>query len=598
MNKHENNLREEYGQLSNILIEAKHKTSELKEVNSSFNRIKNDLLNIVEEQIKHSRDDLQEMIVHTKWDKLIIAFFGETNSGKSTIIDTFRILDRNKKIGNSGFLGRLWYGIKGVFSRGDGVIVGDGRSDFTKVYKEYNMEIGGLPFTLIDVPGIEGNEKEYKDEIKKALDKAHCVFYVQGNKKPDEAVAKKIKEYLADWVSVYSIYNVRGVASNYDEEHERTTLCIDSVRKNNMLIIDTFKKILGNIYKGNIVVQGRLAHCSIGNFRKRHDLKSESQKLVRYFGDKDKIWHFSEFSTLEKKVDDLSYSYVNIIAEANRQKLISIAEKIKSNIKMSFDNTNDQKEQLRAHLVNFRSSVKSITVNSVAQVRSSGYAVVDRVVGDFKQSVFNIIDSDMSSNAMGWQINRLQKDIKPNIERQFKDSVQSIVANAQKSIENRRKDLDGISVKRHSFKDFSVGVKSMDIDKALDMLNFNFEDAAKAGLSIAGGVVTGASLGSVIPGVGNIIGGIVGGVFSLIASFFGGEDKKSKAKREASSQIDKIKNVAYTSIDNATSDIALAFKKGEQDIVKSVNEEIYNIEQIDSINEYISNQIDSFIKTR
>ena len=45
----------------------------------------------------------------------------------------------------------------------DGIIVGDGRHDFTKIYKEYEMNISGKPFVLIDVPGIEGNEDDYKD---------------------------------------------------------------------------------------------------------------------------------------------------------------------------------------------------------------------------------------------------------------------------------------------------------------------------------------------------------------------------------------------------------------------------------------------------
>ena len=116
-------------------------------------------------------------------------FFGETNAGKSTIIETFRILfDKNRQ-------------------EEDGLIVGDGRYDFTKTYEEYKMSIGERNFTLIDVPGIEGNEDEFKEVIQTALHKAHCIFYVQGhNKKPDEATAKKIKKYLGDWVKVYSIY--------------------------------------------------------------------------------------------------------------------------------------------------------------------------------------------------------------------------------------------------------------------------------------------------------------------------------------------------------------------------------------------------------
>lgn len=61
--------------------------------------------------------------------------------------------------------------------------MGDGSPDFTKTYEEYHLSIAGHPFTLIDVPGIEGNESEFKDVIKTALHKAHCVFYVQGHNK-------------------------------------------------------------------------------------------------------------------------------------------------------------------------------------------------------------------------------------------------------------------------------------------------------------------------------------------------------------------------------------------------------------------------------
>lgn len=76
------------------------------------------------------------------------------------------------------------------------------------------MTIDGIPFTLIDAPGIEGNEEDYKDEIKEALSKAHCIVYIQGeNKAPDAAIANKIKKYLNNWVKIYSAFNVRGGVS-------------------------------------------------------------------------------------------------------------------------------------------------------------------------------------------------------------------------------------------------------------------------------------------------------------------------------------------------------------------------------------------------
>lgn len=49
--------------------------------------------------------------------------FGETNAGKSTIIESLRILYREKPSQ-----------ISQIDNNADGLIVGDGRSDFTKVY--------------------------------------------------------------------------------------------------------------------------------------------------------------------------------------------------------------------------------------------------------------------------------------------------------------------------------------------------------------------------------------------------------------------------------------------------------------------------------
>ena len=72
-------------------------------------------------------------------------------------------------------------------------------------------------------------------------------------KKPDRATAEKIKKYLGDWVKVYSIYNVRGGVSNYDEEEERETLITSGILKAESLIRAEFKTILGDVYAGHVL---------------------------------------------------------------------------------------------------------------------------------------------------------------------------------------------------------------------------------------------------------------------------------------------------------------------------------------------------------
>lgn len=263
----------------------------IKAKNTAIKQLQSGLVNSMQSLIHEIKDEADKALHEIPWDRLVIAFFGETNAGKSTIIETFRILfdDKRKK-------------------DNDGLIVGDGRQDFTKDYHEYNFTINNRPFTLIDVPGIEGNENEFKDIIKEALRKAHCVFYVQGhNKKPDSATAQKIKKYLGNWVNVYSIQNIRGSVSDYDEEEERETLLTPNVLKNEALIRSSFKEILEDVYKGNIPLQALVAMCAKANFSsQRPDLQKNQTKLLKYFDNADEILKFSQFQTIINLVNEKS----------------------------------------------------------------------------------------------------------------------------------------------------------------------------------------------------------------------------------------------------------------------------------------------------
>ena len=121
-----------YQELSSYLCSIAAKIDAIRTDNTKQASIKKNLLSFLEIYIKDSMNKLGEIKTGARWDKLVIAFFGETNAGKSTIIETFRILfdeSRNR-----------------AGKEGDGLIVGDGRSDFTKVYEEYNLKINRKEF--------------------------------------------------------------------------------------------------------------------------------------------------------------------------------------------------------------------------------------------------------------------------------------------------------------------------------------------------------------------------------------------------------------------------------------------------------------------
>ena len=280
--------------LIDLLNETRSELYNIKGLNVQMSELMKPFHRVIEQEILKAQEEMINSMEHIRWDRLVIAFFGETNAGKSTIIETLRILfESNRTKGN------------------DGIIVGDGRQDFTKDYYEYSLSINDTPFTLIDVPGIEGDEQEFKGIITYALRKAHCIFYVQGhNKKPDETTANKIKNYLGDWVNVYSIQNVRGAVTDYDEENDRIMLQNENVLKNGVLIEQRFSEILNGVYKGNIQLQALLAMCSKASFSpKRQDLLKTQQKLLKYFGSEDAVFQFSEFQNIINLIDAKSTNF-------------------------------------------------------------------------------------------------------------------------------------------------------------------------------------------------------------------------------------------------------------------------------------------------
>lgn len=96
----------------------------------------------------------------------------------------------------------------------DGEIIGDGRADYTRTTQRYEFELDGQPFALLDVPGIEGKEGLVLDQIERAVQTAHAVFYVTNQAAPPQTgdgkhqgTLEKIKQHLGAQTEVWAIFN-------------------------------------------------------------------------------------------------------------------------------------------------------------------------------------------------------------------------------------------------------------------------------------------------------------------------------------------------------------------------------------------------------
>ena len=572
-------IKKAYKTLQEILLSTQLEVSDLDGVNSQFNTVKEKIAFAFDTKIKEAKKELDVALKDTVWDNLVIAFFGETNAGKSTIIETFRILFDDKR------------------KKEDGLIVGDGRHDFTKTYDEYHLSIAGHPFTLIDVPGIEGNEAEFKDVIKTALHKAHCVFYVQGhNKKPDRATAEKIKKYLGDWVKVYSIYNVRGGVSNYDEEEERETLITPGVLKSESLIQAEFKTILGDVYAGHVTLQGLLAMSAKASFSpKREDLIRGQQKLLKYFGGSaDKVLEFSQFKTLTTLVEQKALNFKSEIIEANKQKLVSLAGNIAADIEQVMESQKSYLANLDSNLRTINQEVCNNSMDSALRnITNKTRNAITSSYGELKSRIFNLINEEPEN------INQLteqnQQDVIENLENRIKSIVNDELKKVRDTANRKIKDLDGVNIKPIQFnRTVEVGV-DIDFSGALGELDIDLADVLSWTAKTAGTAATGALVGSFIPGIGTLIGAGVGAFFGGIAHACSGDGGKADARKSVSDAIGKATQRAKNNVKSMLAPVIRDMDIQKRQLTNSVKTELTNIEELQETLDTFDDEISEFV---
>lgn len=572
-------IKKAYKNLQEILQSTQRDVFDLNGVNSQFNTVKGKIAFAFDSKIKEAKKELDVALKDTVWDNLVIAFFGETNAGKSTIIETFRILFDDKR------------------KKEDGLIVGDGRHDFTKTYEEYHLSIAGHPFTLIDVPGIEGNESEFKDVIKTALHKAHCIFYVQGhNKKPDRATAEKIKKYLGDWVKVYSIYNVRGGVSNYDEEEERETLITSGILKAESLIRAEFKTILGDVYAGHVTLQGLLAMSAKASFSsKREDLIRGQQKLLKYFGGSaDKVLEFSQFKILITLVEQKSSNFKSEIIEANKQKLISLAGNIATDIEQVMES---QKNYLANLELNLRTINREVCNNSMdsalRNITNKTRNAITSAYGELKSEIFDLIDNEPSNiNQLAEQY---QEDVIENLENRIKSIVNDELKKVRDTANRKIKDLDGVNIKPIQFNQSIDLETEIDFSGALGELDIDLADVLSWTAKTAGTAATGALVGSFIPGIGTLIGAGVGAFVGGIAHACSGDGGKADARKSVSDAIGKATQRAKNNVKSMLAPVIRDMDIQKLQLTNSVKTELTNIEELQETLDTFDVEISEFV---
>lgn len=505
--------------------------------------------NVIFKGISNIRKTIEILSKSTEWEKLNISFFGETNAGKSTIIESL--------------------------INGDGSSIGEGYKDFTKTVSKISYK----NINLMDMPGIEGREYNLIKNIHKAVNKSHVVFYIVGtNKEPEAQTISKIKKFLKDNVKVYSVINVRGKPTVYkykSEIKDKNTLIVESRIK------DKFDKLLEGNYSGNVIVNGYVALLK-SNRLKNTRFENDQEKALKIFGNKIGIEKFSNIMGINKIIDCLSSEIQDEIKISNTYKFLNSLGYILAKIlheKKNFDSFIKKTNNLTSK---YLEDVDNIIKKYETEINRSLDININRLRVDLKNAINNSIDCGDEESSVKSKLNRIKQNNSKALNKNIKDLLFSMKSEIEgKIIEFKN---------RMSLQMSIIDLKGeFSLENILEALKLNFKyvlgQIIDVGLSIWGIVLAFAI---------NPILGIVAGVFALARKiwdwFFGDPDKRKRAaKKEAISKINSLINDIEKNVKQDLESELLKVNKNTKKPVIQLVESMRGIKNISlSIDEKIS----------
>lgn len=617
-------LNDRIRQLSDSLAKSNFKH---KDIIKRINKSREDINNLNNE-LKNKILDLRN--IH-EWSKYTISFFGETNAGKSTIIESLRILlkdkdktkeyekfekilvdkkqiedrikevelkiklykDKNKFLHFIPlfFINRKYKSLNNKISKvfkklsefKDGEIIGTGRQDFTKSSKAYNFFYKNRDFVLIDVPGIEGDEGKYKDMIINAVSPSHTVFYVVFGKVPESGTIEKIKMYLKQQAEVYCIINKRGFKYS-PEDINKTSDQLNYEPELAREVDYKMTEVLGDFYKGSITIQALLAFYGASktipySLNEKH-IKNRN-KFLEVFKRQETLIEKSNISRIShlilSSLGDIDRKIYNI----NIDKIIACLDFFIGEIRKIRDEhySDNFLREIEKQVEVTNETISKSSKNLKDKLKSIKDSIISSAFLECEIEIHDYIDKNTIKKEPFTAFCRATiKNTADRILDSYKNEAEHCVKNEIDRINNRLKYLgDKVNSLQTSFSSID-----MDISNQLQQIEIpsmiGFKDVLNFTGAISSFVSGGVILGSYIaPGPGSLIGGFVGAILGIllgIVSFFAGGSQKAKIKGKVSQELVEVKGRASQEVEYLTEQIVTQFKKDIEQPVKEENKQI------------------------
>ncbi|GAA6949096.1 hypothetical protein CHC179_10600 [Helicobacter pylori] len=500
-----------------------------------------------------SLKELESLKNNEEWEKFTIAFYGETGAGKSTLIECLRLFFKELgKIDQQERFKRLYANIKNHESSEhaeleklqDGAIIGDGRSDSTLETKSYTLKHNNQSFVLLDVPGIEGDEKKVKQQISDATKKAHAIFYVtktpappQKGEERKEGTIEKIQKQLDSQTEVYTIFNKpinspRALKDGLIDENEKESLKILNKK---------MKAILGKHYMGYKAVSAQVAFYGLSQaLIPETDFYEKKQKFLKDFKAEELLYQ-SHFKPLAEFIAEalLKNSRAKII-QSNCNKALKVVEQLQKAIEITIEKRIDPMiKEAQEHQQEARYNLDRSTEKFILNLTNSAFYEIDQFKSDLREKMYahinkNIEDEECEEifkNELIQGIETLHEDIKwrfRECEKRFDKEIKEAIKQFEYRIKDSLAMLEHISIDRG----FNL---NFDTDSGIDGTELA---TSIGGLGLLGIFNTWNPMGWFALTAG-IITGLVG-IARSIWSFFSSRYKRSQQRKEVDKNLHQI----------------------------------------------------------
>ena len=387
--------------------------------------------------------------------------------------------------------------------RVDGRIIGTGEADFTKGNTLYTLNYKGKTFQLIDVPGIEGDESKYAHMVRQAVAKAHLVFYVNGTNKKPEKA--------------------------------------------------TAEKIRSTIHPS-----------------RDHDLLIQQRNYLKHFASAKAMFEFSQVKPVAQVLHAKLGTFREDIIESNKVKvrelLIENADVLQTALKEHqtfIARVTPEFEKCRVAINEAVQSFERLTAAGRKNLWSDFFNQLSERADEIVAEYFG--DNDLIATKLKSAFKTRQDGMGARLREQFEEQVEVLQSSISQAMERLIQDVQRVKFQqRITFDEGSQKAlyRSAELDMALGLKGWG-----SIAFSVGSYALTGAGIGSVFPGIGNLIGGAIGAMVGALVSILDFFTSKAKRIRKAQAQVQgKLDDVRYQVMDGLSNEMTTLMKPIRQEV--------------------------------